>query len=172
MTRVTWIAVVLFALTPIRAAAQAHQHGQQYAGQQTRTIKALDEKAVQDYLTGAGLGFALAAELNSYPGPRHALELADSLRLTAEQRTAITAVRDTMQRAAIALGEQIVELEKELDGRFAHRHIDPATLARLTSRTGELNGQLRAVHLNAHLQVTALLTADQIATYNRLRGYR
>jgi hypothetical protein len=34
-----------------------------------------------------------------------------------------------------------------------------------------LYGQLRLIHLRAHLQVTPLLTPKQIAVYNELRGY-
>jgi hypothetical protein len=50
-----------------------------YAGMQTRSIKALSEKQVADLGAGRGMGLALAAELNGYPGPSHVLELADQL---------------------------------------------------------------------------------------------
>ena len=38
---------------------------------------------VQSYLSGAGMGYAKAAELNRHPGPMHVLELADQLKLAA-----------------------------------------------------------------------------------------
>jgi predicted RNA methylase len=57
-----------------------------YAGMQTRPIKALSEQQVADLGAGRGMGLALAAELNGYPGPSHVLELADKLELSAEQR--------------------------------------------------------------------------------------
>jgi hypothetical protein len=50
-----------------------------YSGMQTRSIKALSEQQVADLTAGRGMGLALAAELNGYPGPFHVLELADKL---------------------------------------------------------------------------------------------
>jgi hypothetical protein len=163
----------LFLIPGAAAAQQAHEHAghSQYAGMQGREIKALDSTAVANYLSGAGMGFALSAELNGYPGPRHVLELADSLALTAAQRTAVEASFAKMESQAIAAGEQIVELERQLDQRFAHRHVDAKIIEDLTSRIAALNGRLRAIHLTAHLEVTAALNDAQVTAYNRLRGY-
>ncbi len=74
--------------SPALPSAQHHHHGKQhtttpYAGLQQRDIKALDEKQIADLKNGRGMGLALAAELNGYPGPMHVLELKDQLRLTA-----------------------------------------------------------------------------------------
>lgn len=44
-------------------------------------------------------------------------------------------------------------------------------LAELTARIATLQGRLRAVHLGAHLDTTALLSAEQITLYPKLRGY-
>lgn len=49
-----------------------------YAGMQTRPIKALSDEQIADLQAGRGMGLALAAELNGYPGPAHVLELADN----------------------------------------------------------------------------------------------
>ena len=57
-----------------------------YAGMQTRSIKALSDQQIADLQAGRGMGLALAAELNGYPGPSHVLELADKLGLSADQR--------------------------------------------------------------------------------------
>ena len=46
---------------------------------QTRSIKALSDQQIADLGAGRGMGLALAAELNGYPGPSHVLELADKL---------------------------------------------------------------------------------------------
>ena len=62
-----------------------------YAGMQARPIKALSDQQIADLKAGRGMGLALAAELNGYPGPLHVLELADKLDLSAEQRTACSA---------------------------------------------------------------------------------
>jgi hypothetical protein len=45
-------------------------------------------------------------------------------------------------------------------------------LALLTAQIGELQGQLRAVHLNYHLTTADFLSADHKRRYAELRGYR
>ena len=52
------------------------------------------------------MGLALAAELNGYPGPLHVIELADSLRLTPEQRARMEALHTSMTSEAGVLGER------------------------------------------------------------------
>ena len=56
-----------------------------YVGMQTRSIKALSEQQIADLKAGRGMGLALPAELNGYPGPAHVLELSDQLGLSTEQ---------------------------------------------------------------------------------------
>jgi hypothetical protein len=68
-----------------------------YAGMQSRPIKALSEQQVVDPGAGRGMGLALAAELNGYPGPSHVLELADKLELTADQRASVQSLFDSMK---------------------------------------------------------------------------
>jgi hypothetical protein len=62
------------------------QSGQPYPRLEPRPIKALSQQQVDDLRAGRGMGLALAAELNGYPGPSHVLELGDRLDLTADQR--------------------------------------------------------------------------------------
>lgn len=142
-----------------------------YAGEEDREIKALSAQQIDDLLAGRGMGFAMAAELNGYPGPLHVLELADELELTAAQRRETQSIFAAMQRQAQELGRQLVAAERELDRRFGARSIDGPTLATMTAEIARLEGRLRAVHLDAHLQQTELLTADQIERYVELRGY-
>src|SRR4030088_2876215 len=78
-----------------------------YAGMQTRSIKALSEAQVADLGAGRGMGLALAAELNGYPGPSHVLELADKLELSADQRTRINGLFDSMKAEAVPLGSKL-----------------------------------------------------------------
>lgn len=118
------------------------------------------------------MGLALAAELNGYPGPMHALELADRLQLTSEQRQRLQHLYETMKAEAVSVGEQLLAREKALDQKFAERKITPTLLASLTAQIGEMQGQLRAVHLKYHLTTAELLTADQRRRYAELRGYR
>jgi hypothetical protein len=144
---------------------------QPYAGLEQRPIKALAPERVADLLAGRGAGYALAAELNSYPGPRHVLELRAELALTPEQQRVAEEASAGMEAEAKALGAQLVDLETELDRQFRARTVTSAELARLTTAIAAVEGQLRQVHLGAHLTTTAVLTPEQVARYDRLRGY-
>ncbi len=142
-----------------------------YAGQQTRAIKALSADDIAGYLSGHGMGLARPAELNGYPGPRHVLDAAADLQLTPAQTAALTKVFDAMHAAALPLGQAIVAKETTLDGLFTRGEATDATVLAATREIGRLQGELRAVHLNAHLATVKILTPAQVAAYNRLRGY-
>ena len=45
-----------------------------YAGEESRAIKSLSASEIQALRQGHGMGYAKAAELNHYPGPRHVLD--------------------------------------------------------------------------------------------------
>src|SRR4030081_3204739 len=90
-----------------------------YAGMQTRPIKALSEQQVADLGAGRGMGLALAAELNGYPGPSHVLELADKLDLSADQRAGVARLFDSMKAEAVPLGSGLIEQEAQIDKQFA-----------------------------------------------------
>ncbi|MEO8651717.1 MAG: Spy/CpxP family protein refolding chaperone [Hyphomicrobiaceae bacterium] len=159
------------------AMAQQHHHGKQhpatpYAGLQQRDIKALDDQQIADLKNGRGIGLALAAELNGYPGPSHVLELKDRLQLTADQRHQFRRLFDSMKAEAIDVGEKLIADERALDRRFAERGMTPEALAALSSKIGETQGQLRAVHLKYHLTSAQLLSTEQRQRYAQLRGYR
>jgi len=92
------------------------------------------------------------------------------LGLTGPQRVDLKAVFDRMHTAAVALGEQIVAKEKALDQAFASGLIDEAKLRALTTQIASLQAELRAAHLRAHLETKRVLTAQQVALYDSLRG--
>ncbi|HWP34773.1 MAG TPA: Spy/CpxP family protein refolding chaperone [Thermodesulfobacteriota bacterium] len=163
-------ALALFALHAAASAAAPHARSP-YAGREAREIKALPPDEVQALLAGEGAGLALAAELNRYPGPRHVLELAAELALTDAQRRAARAIYERMREQAVRLGEAIVEQERVLDRAFAERAIDEPRLRTLVAEIARLRGELRAVHLAAHLETARLLSPEQIAEYAALRGY-
>jgi Spy/CpxP family protein refolding chaperone len=142
-----------------------------YAGEQTRALKALSAQEVEGYLSGEGMGLAKAAELNHYPGPKHALALADELELTDAQRTRIERIFERMQAEAIRLGERIVEKEGTLDALFAAGEAEPGRTRSLVRELGALQADLRFTHLEAHLKMKDLLTEQQVHHYDQLRGY-
>lgn len=143
-----------------------------YAGLEKRAIPALSEKEVRDLRAGNGMGYALVAELNEYPGPLHVVELSDELELSAEQLETTHGIRRAMLSEARPLGRQLVHLEAELGRAFRSRTIDVERLESLTQRIGRTEARLRAVHLAAHVELRPILTEDQVALYDRLRGYR
>ena len=163
------IALALLLIAPATAALA--QHKQPYAGQESRAIKALSEQEAADLLAGRGMGLAKAAELNSYPGPLHALELREQLGLDAKQVAALEEQKRRMAEAAVALGRQIIAAERDLDGLFAERRIDAATLQAKAEEIGRMQGRLRAVHLATHLETRSTLTDAQVRRYDALRGY-
>jgi Spy/CpxP family protein refolding chaperone len=164
------IASLALALLMTAAAAQADTPSP-YAGQEGRAIKALSAQEIDDLAAGRGMGLAKAAELNSYPGPMHVLELADRLALTADQRAATQDLFARMRADAQRVGAAIIAAERALDSDFAARRIDDAALRARLTEIGALNGELRTIHLRTHLAQAALLTPAQIAQYDALRGY-
>ena len=155
----------------LSAANAAGQTTSPYAGQQHRTIKALSDQEIADLLEGRGMGLAKAGELNSYPGPLHVLQLADQLALSDAQRAATASLQATMRDQAVPIGRQIIEAERTLDRAFADGRIEPATLRSQLDAIANLQGNLRAAHLEAHLAQRSVLTREQISRYDALRGY-
>lgn len=160
---------VLF-LIAMSVAARASE-GSAYAGQESREIKALSESDVAGLLAGKGMGYAKAAELNGYPGPRHVLDLAEELDLTEKQQAETQALFNDMQTSAKDLGAELVAAERALDTLFRNETIDQSSLSEAVTKIGRIEARLREVHLHAHLRQVQLLGTQQVAEYMRLRGY-
>jgi Spy/CpxP family protein refolding chaperone len=162
------IGLAIIAATPV----QEHDHGHSpYAGAQSSEVPSLTDQEIAQLRAGEGMGLAKPAELNGYPGPKHVLELADELELSPDQRDRIEAIYDGMHAAAVETGERLIAAEKHLNNRFRHQHIDEVSLAEAVAEVAAIRGELRTVHLSAHLTTHAALTAEQRQAYDRLRGY-
>lgn len=172
-------ATVLFCTPPPGLSGQDHDHAghgaeaseSPYTDLVDREIKALSEDEVESLLAGEGMGLALSAELNRYPGPLHVLEMADQLGLSEAQAREVEAIMADMSEEARRLGQRIVETERALDTAFADHSITADELTRLTAEIADLRGRLRAVHLNAHLETTEVMSMGQRHQYQVLRGY-
>ena len=160
--------LLLIAFSPAALA----QSQQPYAGLEGRSIKALSEQQIADSRAGRGMGLALAAELNGYPGPMHVLEMADALDLSGQQRAKMQELFTAMKAEAIPLGERLITQEAELDKAFAGKTITAATLAVSTEAIGATNAALRQSHLKYHLFTVEVLTPTQVQRYAELRGYK
>ena len=145
-----------------------------YAGQEVRDIKSLSDNDVQSLQNGTGEAFgglAKLAELNGYPGPRHVLDMASELQLTDKQRIEIELIYQNMSNIAKSIGAAIIDIEQDMDGAFANNTITEENLKLMLDRSAELYGQLRFVHLSAHLDTVQMLSIDQVQMYNNIRGY-
>ncbi|MEJ2502520.1 MAG: hypothetical protein P8177_04250 [Gemmatimonadota bacterium] len=163
------LAALGVALLLTAPAAAQHGHPPSGGAPGSDPVRTLTGGEAARLLEGAGMGLARPAELNGYPGPRHVLEHADALELTDPQRERAQAIFDEMHEAAVSLGARIVAAEQELDRAFGRRAGAPG-LEHLVTEIARLRGQLRWVHLRAHMEMTPVLTDAQRAEYVRLRG--
>ncbi len=145
-----------------------------YSGQEIRVIKSLSDNDVQSLQNGTGEAFggiAKLAELNGYPGPRHVLDIAQELQLTDRQRMEIELIYQNMSNNAKSIGSAIIGVEQDMDEAFANKTITEEDLIALLDKSANLYGQLRFVHLSAHLDTAQIMTTEQIQMYNEMRGY-
>ena len=142
-----------------------------YSGEESREIKALSESEIAGLMAGKGMGYAKAAELNGYPGPKHVMELADELALSPEQREQTQAVFARMEASAKELGSRLVDAERALDLMFRESTVTADSLAAALRQIGALQAELRGAHLQAHLEQVRILEKGQVARYMELRGY-
>jgi 2-polyprenyl-6-methoxyphenol hydroxylase-like FAD-dependent oxidoreductase len=96
------------------------------------------------------MSLALPAELNGYPGPAHALELADKLKLTAEQKKRIQDLFASMSTEAKAVGLEVIEAERKLDLLFKNKTVNAQNLKEVTLNAAQAQAKLREAHLRYH----------------------
>ncbi len=164
------VSIFILALVTLSPASNAAAPSP-YAGEESRDIKAMSTEDIQGYEAGKGMGFAKSAELNGYPGPSHVLALARELHLSEEQQRKTHVLFESMETKAIDAGRKLIAAERVLDQLFAQKAITPALLAESMHRIGELQANLRLVHLETHLAQVALLSPHQVLRYAELRGY-
>lgn len=157
--------------TPSGADAKPQTTPLPYAGLQARDIKSLSETDLVDLRAGAGWGLALVAELNGVPGPAHLLELQTEIGLTPEQVAAIEVIHAQMKAQAIDAGERLIAAETAIEAGFREGNLSTDRLRELIAESAAARAELRYVHLLRHLETPPLLSAQQIARYNTLRGY-
>ncbi len=161
-----WLVTAISIVIPIAGFAASP-----YVGEQSRSIKALSDQEIADYLAGKGMGFAKAAELNGFPGPSHVLELADELELSPTQKIETERMFARMQSRARDLGARLVDEERRLNELFASKQVSRQSLSKSLSEIASLQGQIRDAHLQAHLEQSDILSDAQARKYWQLRGY-
>jgi Spy/CpxP family protein refolding chaperone len=167
-----FILFLILILIPLSTfSATDHSYKSKYAGEEKREIKSLSETDIEELINGKGWGLAKAAELNGVPGPAHLLEMKDEIDLSDKQVRAIENLYKKMMQEAIPLGLELIQLERELNNHFANKTITYELLGVLLERVAQVQKKLRYVHLSTHLKTPNILTPEQIALYNKLRGY-
>ena len=171
MNRTVAVALTLLLLVPPAIAAQ-HVHGASpYADLVVDSATTLPLDDVESLRGGEGMGLALVAELNHYPGPRHLLELADMVGLDDARRQQIESLREEMNRQAVAKGAEVLSAEARLSAAFRAGTATAEGVSALTVEIGRLRGELRGIHLAAHVASRALLTEEEVRAYDEHRGY-
>lgn len=161
----------LIALALAASYAAALASGSPYQGEENSEIKAMNSTRVEGLLRGDGMDIARAAELDHYPGPRHALDLATELELSDSRIAQSEAIFEHMQSEAMRLGRLLVAGEQMLDRLFRQATVSAETLAGRLSELGDTRTRLRGIHLQAHLEQGQLLTEQQVNRYDLERGY-
>ena len=165
-----FVSALLF--TPAVLLAQSPVVGTSpYSGQEARRIKVFSDEDLQALRTGAGWGLAKPAELNGLPGPTHLLELREAIPLSAQQVLALETLFADMNARAREQGARLIALETALDEGFAQGTVTPERLRGLLGQIATVRADLRFTHLSTHLETPPLLSQEQIARYNALRGY-
>ncbi len=111
---------------------------------------------------------ALPADHAGYPGPRHLLDLAAELKLSADQVRGIQKLFDDMKQKAQQRGREIQAAQELLEKMFRENRPE-ADLREQSFRVDSIYAELRWVHLSAHLATRKLLSPEQVAAYQRLR---
>jgi Spy/CpxP family protein refolding chaperone len=99
------------------------------------------------------------------------LQLERELQLSTHQREHVAQVFQKMKTRAAELGRQYIEAERAVDTAFTSATADASTVAARVLEASRLLGELRLAHLEAHVEITPLLTPEQRARYADLRGY-
>ena len=142
-----------------------------YVEKKSQAIKTLSEQTIQQLLRGDGMGFALAAELNAYPGSKHVLELQNELSLSPDQVKLSHDLFEKMNHQAIVYGETIIQAEGELENLFQTNNATPDNVETLVALISQTQAKLRSLHLVTHIHQLRILTPEQNRHYQQLRGY-
>jgi len=144
-----------------------------YRHQSQSGLRGLDAREMAELRAGTGMGLARVAELNSYPGPRHVLDAneAGQFPASSEQIEQVRSIFEAMRGDAKRVGARILDEEGQLETAFRTATITEPDLRARVARIAALQGELRVIHLRAHVATRAILSDAQVARYNALRGY-
>lgn len=125
----------------------------------------------QGLLAGRGMGLATPAENNGYPGPRHVLDAAEQLHLSADQKAAIQTLVDQMTAEAIPAARRLLADEAALDKLFIDKTATLEAIQAASDRAAMSESAARVIHLKYHLATVKILTPDQIKAYSAMGSH-
>jgi len=91
--------------------------------------------------------------------------------LTPGQLAASADIFAPMAAVAKPLGADLVGREHALGAAFRAGSLTAGELGRRTDEIASPQGRLRVVHIGGYLEMKELLTPQQVAAYDGLRGY-
>lgn len=153
--------------------AQQGQHGSHAGGPAGdaphRAVQRSMEEMDGVLASGRGAGLAFAADQQGYPGPLHVLELKDRLRLTAGQEMRVRALLEAMFTESRPAAQRLHDAERRLRELFAGGRADDGAVTAAVADAERRRGELRLVHLRAHLSTRDVLTEEQRLLYHQAR---
>ena len=78
---------------------------------------------------------------------------------------------DEHKAEARAIGAKLVDSERALEALFRSGSVPRERLKEAVGQAAALQAEYRLSHLDTHRRMRALLTDEQVASYDRLRGY-
>jgi Spy/CpxP family protein refolding chaperone len=119
--------------------------------------------------TGRGFGMAFAADQNGYPGPMHALELKDLLKLTTAQEEKLQALMAAMFAESRPKSTALLAAEDRLRKLFAGGAASEADVRAAALDVERARTDVRLVHLLTHLKTREILSDEQRRLYHAAR---
>lgn len=104
----------------------------------------------------------MAALQRSYPAPWRALQHAEAIKLTEEQRKTIQEISDRAQADAERLRKEIDAKRAPLVKAIADGTLTEGLARSVSEETAKLKGEMRYLRLAAHLKTKEALTDEQV----------
>jgi hypothetical protein len=80
----------------------------------------------------------------------------------------IPLIYQNMSNKAKGIGAAIIAIEHDMNRVFANKTITEEYLNLMLDKSARLYGQVRFVHLSAHLDTLQMLTMAQVQRYNKM----
>jgi Spy/CpxP family protein refolding chaperone len=163
------LAAPLVLVSPLDAQHAGHSHAPGAVSDGHLKVQACADEFDAVVRDGRGFGMAFAADQHGYPGPMHVLELKDRLGLTPEQEARVRVLLQAMFAESRPKSARLLEAEARLRALFAAGSADEPAVRAAAAEVERLRGEVRLVHLLAHVKTREVLTDAQRRAYHEAR---